>query len=150
MSLGYPFRSEVSGAVRFLGFGKMMQADCMGVLTIAGQAWRRARDLEPRAKRKRERTIERPEVISDALGFPGHQLKVMEGDRKQGKFSNVEFREDPTCPDFFQVKCSSPGAFAKYMKHRGFFDKGSVNGGAVFVDIDAAKRLVSRGKARTL
>jgi hypothetical protein len=150
MTAGYPFRNEATGEVCYLDFEKMMQADCMGVIIEDGEVLRRARDLEPRASKRVDRTKERPEIISDALGFPGHQLKEMEADRKQGKFSNVEFREDPTCPEFFQVKCSSPSAFQKYMKHRGFFDKSSVNGGAVFVDIDAARRLVSRGKTRAI
>lgn len=145
---GYPFRNEATGEVCYLDFEKMMQADCMGVIHEGGKVLKRARDLEYRPQRKSDQRRERKEVISDALGFPGHQLNEMEADRKQNKFSNVEFREDPTCPEFFQVKCSSPSAFQKYMKHRGFFDKGSVNGGAVFVDIDAARRLVSRGKAR--
>jgi hypothetical protein len=144
----YPFRSEDTGEVRYLSFAKMMKADVMGVVQFRGKPWKRARDLEPRQPSRRDRIVsDRPEIVSDALGFTEGQLAHFEADRKLNQHHGIEFVKDPDVPRFYQVKCSSPGAFDRYAKHRGFFNKSGKNGGGACLtqaDIDAAKVLVSR------
>lgn len=146
----YPFRSEETDEVRYFDFEKMMSADCMGVIQYRGKPWRRARDLEPRQQSRKERKRhDRPEIVSDALGFTQSQLAHFEEDRKKNKFHGVEFREDPDVPRFYQVKCSSPGAFNRYAKHRGFYNKSGMNGGGACLteaDFESARALVSREK----
>jgi hypothetical protein len=150
VSAQYPFRSEETDEVRYFDFEKMMTADCMGVIQYRGKPWKRARDLEPQVQSRKDRyRNDRPEIVSDALGFTQTQLAHFEEDRKKHQFHGIEFREDPDVPRFYQVKCSSPEAFDRYAKHRGFFNKSGKNGGGACLteaDFESAKELVSRAK----
>lgn len=142
----YPFRDEASGRVYWLSFERMMKADVMGVIREGNRVLRRARDLEQAVPPKRA-TAERKrvEIVSDAMGFPAHQLGEFEADRKAHGFRGVEFSADPTVPEFIQVKCSSRDVFNRYMKHRGMADYSQKNGSAVAItasDLAAARKRV--------
>ena len=155
----YPFRSSYDDTIIELSFEKMMQADCMGCITIKGEEYRRARDIERErnaGKPAKSRTTAEtaagvsPAIVSDALGFAKHQLADFEADRKANGFNNVEFVQDPSVPEFVQVKCTSPRAYQEYVKHRGMFDKNSRNGSGVILteaDFDRAKAIVEREHA---
>lgn len=67
-------------------------------------------------------------IISDALGFTEHQFQDFETDRVKNGHTGVEFIRDKDVPQFFQVKCSSPEAWSRYLKHRGMADRNSKNG----------------------
>lgn len=68
-------------------------------------------------------------IISDALGFTEGQLAQFEADRIKHGFSDVEFVRDPQVPEFYQVKMGSEETKSRYMKHRGYHDRNSLNGG---------------------
>jgi hypothetical protein len=43
----------------------------------------------------------------------------MEEDRVKHGFTDIEFRQDPSVPEFYQVHCGSVAAFDRYTQHRG-------------------------------
>lgn len=76
--------------------------------------------------------LEKP-IISDALGFIAEQLPDFELDRSKNGFSDVSFVPDPKVPGFMQVRCGSVKSWRRYMKHRGYADRNSSNGGGATV-----------------
>jgi hypothetical protein len=66
--------------------------------------------------------------VSDSLGFGQHQWEEFEKDRQAHGFSDVEFVRDPTCPEFYQVRCATAQARDRYAKHRGFDNKTGIGG----------------------
>lgn len=84
--------------------------------------------------------------VSDSLGFGQSQLGEMREHLEQSKCQGIEFTPDPKVPEFYQVRCSSRGAFLKYMESRGYEDQTSRNGGGTFTekDLQDAIELASR------
>jgi len=144
----YPFRSELTGDVKWMDFATMMKADCMGIIQLEGQPHRRARDLEqPQQKRTAGPCRERVEIVSDAAGFIASQLPEMEAHRKAHGHRGVEFTPDPSVDGFMQVRASSPRAFNRYIRDRGMADHNSKNGSGAMLtpgDLDRAKQLAKR------
>jgi hypothetical protein len=65
--------------------------------------------------------------VSDALGFGGGQLADFEADRKANGFSSIEFKPDPSVPEFMQVHAGSRREMLKYAKHRGLVDRSTTS-----------------------
>jgi hypothetical protein len=87
-----------------------------------------------------------PPILSTNAGFTAKQLPVMEAHRKTHNFSGIEFVKDTRFQEngFYQVKCSSPGEWQRYLKSRGIVDFSSLNGGGTLPDIEAARSAVLR------
>jgi hypothetical protein len=81
-------------------------------------------EVTPQAQKLTEKPI-----VSDALGFISDQLGQFEVDRVKHGFTGIEFVPDKDVPQFMQVKASSRSEWARYVKHRGMYDKNSRNGG---------------------
>ena len=141
----YLFRDD-DGKIHNLTFEQMLEARDGFYEKDDGTILRRVRgDIV--AVRSAERQRERPEIVSDALGFGQHQLKEMKEHLELNKVRGVEFVRDPSVPEFFQVKCSSERAKARYMKARGYHDLNSKNGSGAMLsekDFEDAKDLVLR------
>lgn len=86
------------------------------------------------------RELDKP-IVSDALGFSEQQFNDFEADRVKNGHVGIEFVRDKDVPQFFQVKCSSREAWAKYVKHRGMYDRNSRNGGSFTIDDKEFDRL---------
>lgn len=101
----------------------------------------------PSTKSKTKAVAGRVPIVSDAMGFGQHQFAEMEADRQANGFSDIEFKQDPQVPQFYQVHCGSEKAKQRYMVHRQFTDRNSRNGGGQALSpdmIEQAKTLVSR------
>lgn len=149
MTTRYPFRSESSGDVIWVSFETMMTADCMGVVSLQGNRYRRARDLEsaPKPKPKARGQNAPKGIVSDAAGFLESQLPEMEAARKSSGCRGIEFLPDPSVPGFMQVHATSRSAFHRYLKTRGMIDKTSRNGSGAMVcshDLVKATELTRR------
>ena len=143
----YEFRREDNDEVVLLGFEQMMEQDSMGCVTLPdGSVVRRVRTGEGFRKRDVVKLAHDAHIVSDALGFGEHELHKYEADRNAKKI-NVEFKEDPTAPGFYQVHADDKKEFAKYMRLRGFVDRNSRNGGGAFMcpeTLSRAKEIVLR------
>lgn len=142
----YPFRKP-NGKIIKVDWATMMEAVCDELTLKDGTVAVRARDLENNNVEKDERVELRPHVVSDALGFPTKDTKKWAKHLKDAGIKGVEFRPDPTCPEFTQVVCDSQAAKLRYAKSRGFHDKNSSNGGAAAItarEIEQAREMVSR------
>jgi len=141
----YPFRDD-NGKIHNLSFEQMIEARDGFYEKDDGTILRRVRgDSVP--VRSAERQREKTEIVSDALGFGQHQLKEMKEHLELNKVRGVEFVQDPSVPEFYQVKCSSERAKARYMKARGYHDLNSKNGSGAMLsekDFEDAKDLVLR------
>lgn len=150
MSLLY--KREDNGEVIEMPDDTWLSQDCMGYVELEdGTRARRCVALEEQRKNKQKAKPrmrwEGQTVVSDSLGFGMHQLAEMEADRQMNGFSGIEFVQDKTEPTFYQVKCSSPQQYQRYIKHRGWVDKnGNLGLGAGNIlskhDIEAAEKLV--------
>jgi hypothetical protein len=146
----YPFREEETGNLQWLTFEQMMEADCMGVVKVKGKTLRRARDIERGSAGNcvndpPPRAPERVQIVSDAMGFPAHQLSEFESDRQANKIRGIEFERDPDVPSFIRVRCDSREAFNRYAKHRGLIDKSHKNGSSASMtkyDFELARKRV--------
>lgn len=86
-------------------------------------------------------------IISDAMGFTDNQFAEMEADRQLHGFHDIEFKQDPLEPRFFQVHCGSEKAKRRYMEHRGFTDRNNSNGSAAMSSpehFDKAREIIER------
>jgi hypothetical protein len=136
----YEFRCEDTGEVVMLDFEQMMEQDSMGCITLPdGSVVRRVRTGERFKKREAVKLAHDAHIVSDALGFGEHELDKYAADRDAKKI-NVEFREDPGSPGFYQVHADDKKEFAKYMKLRGFVDRNSRNGGGAIMCPETLKR----------
>lgn len=141
----YRYIREDDGRVVEVGFELAITQDATGRITLPDGVQAR-RLIEPAQKKKQvlKSAIERvPD--SDALGFSEIQYQEFEADRKRNNFQGVEFYRDPTEHTFFRVRFSDHGQRRKYMKHRGFVDRGSVLGSAGSItqaDLEAASSRV--------
>lgn len=143
----YPFRSQSTGGIHWVDFETMMTADCMGVIEIDGEQFRRARDLEQPHQKRSRLCRERVEIVSDSAGFIAEQLPDMEAHRKAHGHRGIEFTPDPSVDGFMQVRASSPRAFNRYIRDRGLADHNSKNGSGAMLtpgDLDRAKQLAKR------
>ena len=89
--------------------------------------------------------MEIPAAVSDALGFPIQSLAEQEADRAANGFSAIEFRPDPSVPEFVQVHAGSRKEMLRYAKHRGFVDQGKSS--SVYLseeDFARAREMVGR------
>lgn len=140
----YQFRREDNGEVVEVDFAYMMEhQDVGGFITLPDgtQAKRINRPTEkPETKAD---GADRP-VVSDALGFCEYQLGDFETDRKMNGIKGIEFRRDPSFPQFFQA-VGSQKAMEAYSKHRGFEDKNPTSGAALSPQmLEKAKEMVLR------
>lgn len=145
----YAFRREDNGKIVWVDFQTMM-AQRGGFITLPdGVEARRCLHLENRPKRitiQPENAIA-PKAISDSLGFCEQALNKFETDRARHGFTDIEFREDPEAPGFFQVHAGSRAAMERYTKHRGLVNRtGSLGGGVMFSQeqLDRAAELAAR------
>ena len=141
----YKFADVETGEVIGVGFAEMMGAKD-GFLFRDGRTYRRVREKSTRTKCPSDRRP--PKIVSDALGFGAHQLEEFEADRKVNKLRGVEFHPDPTEPGFIQAHFDSEDAKARYMRHRGAFDKNSKNGSGAMLSESHLEW--ARRKARNL
>ena len=88
-----------------------------------------------------------PPAVSDSLGFPEQCLadrqKQLQGLGCQG----IEFKRDPSCPEFIQVHGSSRSALDRYTKLRGLDNRTGSLGGKQFLtedDFAKARELINR------
>jgi hypothetical protein len=91
-----------------------------------------------------------PPPVSDTLGFPEQCLADREQQRQAFGCNDIEFRRDPSCPEFFQVHGASRKALESYGKRRNFVNRtGSLGGGLILSqeDLDKAAELVGRASA---
>lgn len=138
----YKFKDD-HGKIHEVSFEQMMEAKD-GFLTLPnGETARRVHD---EYKKPSKAPAQRPEIVSDALGFPQQQLGQMQDHLQESGCKGIEFQRDPSVPEFVQVKAGSHREFAKYMKARGFHDKNSRNGsgGLTKKDFDDARELALR------
>lgn len=141
----YKFRSDDGKEIE-VSFDEMMNQQG-GYIIRDGELYRRvgSGSFKKRTTKPSGKTTK--EIISDTLGFGQHQLQEMEADRKANGFKGVEFTRDPHVPEFFQVRCDSPKTWHRYLRHRGFTDKNSKNGGAHCIteqEMEQARKLVDR------
>lgn len=144
----YRFKTD-DGEIHLVSFDEMMNAKD-GIIELPdGTLARRVHDNEPPKQSKR--IEERPEIVSDALGFPQQQLADMQQHLRTSGCRGIEFQRDPTVPEFIQVKAGSHREFQRYMKSRGFFDKNSRNGSGAMLtkkDFEDARELALRKATR--
>lgn len=140
----YPFRTD-DGKIHRVDFDTMMNAKD-GILTLPnGKLARRVHDTPPPKLSKR--LEERPEIVSDALGFPQQQLADMQEHLRTSGCRGIEFQRDPSVPEFIQVKAGSQKEFHRYMRARGFHDQNSRNGSGAMLtqkDFEDARELALR------
>lgn len=137
----YEFRREDNGELIEVGFEQMMEMDAMGCITLEdGVVARRVRVKEKQAKQGTPKLAHDKEIVSDTLGCADHQLHEFEGDAR--KF-NVEFKEDPTCDGFYQAHCKSRQDWARYIKHRGYFDRTSGHGSGAMLGPEHIEKAAS-------
>jgi len=146
----YYYRREDNGELVTVPYSEAIRQDIAGYIAIGGVPAKRVHSKDPVDSTEKSKPTaahkDRP-IISDTLGFGQHQLADFEADRKANGFNGVEFVRDPTVPEFFQVKIDSQKEWGKYVKHRGMFDKNSMNGSSVMLtekDFEDAKKLALR------
>lgn len=147
----YRFVREDNGKEIEVDFLTMMAQDAAGYITLDdGTRARRVLDIATvsATKCRDPQNANQTPPVSDALGFPIHQLAEFEYDRTQNSFHGVEFKPDPTCPEFMQVHFASHRDRDRYMKHRGVVDRNKTAGAALSKkDLeDAAKYAKNIGK----
>jgi hypothetical protein len=141
----YPFRREDTGEIVELTFEDMMQQDAAGFVTLPDGGV--ARRVPTGGFRKRaslpEASGSKP-WISENLGFGAQFLPEMQADADAHGFKGVEFVQDPDYAGFVQVRIDSPGERARYVKHRGMFDKNGRRMGVAMTQeqLDRAKQAV--------
>lgn len=142
----YRFIREDDGFVIEVDFETMMGQDVAGYITLDdGVQARRVMDVENKRPTIERGNANRTPPSSDALGFTAHQLWEFEEDRRRNGFSGVEFKPDPSCPEFYQVHFSSHGERDRYMQHRNFVDKNYTKGNPLSAkDLDAAREWAER------
>jgi hypothetical protein len=129
----YEFEEVGTGRRCRLDFETMMRMDAAGFVTLEnGVEFRRVRDAGGGATRKTEGMASGidPPMVSDAMGFPRQQIAEYEEHRKRHGFKSVEFQQDPSVPEFVQVRFHNRKERDRYMAHRQMFDKNSRNGSA--------------------
>lgn len=139
----YPFKDD-HGKIHKLTWQQMMEADQFGFTTINGVLMRRVRDY---SNETTHHVGSRPEIVSDALGFPQQQIGEMQEHLRQSGCKGIEFERDKAVPEFVQVKAGSHREFHKYMRSRGFHDQNSRNGSGAMLtkkDFDDAAELSLR------
>ncbi len=148
----YIFRRADNEHLFEVDFATMIEQDALGYITLTdGVQARRCRHLEAEMDSKTGEKLRatadggRP-IVSDALGFPQHQLAAFEQDRTANGFSGVEFVRDPLEPTFYQVKISSPTEWQRYIQHRGMSDRNSTNGGRAMLTADQLAAAEQRAK----
>ncbi len=147
----YAFRREDNGKVIWVDWPTMIQQDCAGYLRLPdGVEARRCLHLEEKPSRRapeQKRAVPMP-IVSDALGFPEQAFADREAQRQKWGCTDIEFRRDPRCPEFYQVHCASEGARDRYAKRRNMVNRAGSLGGKVFLtqeELDQAAEMVSRG-----
>jgi hypothetical protein len=155
MSKAYLYRREDNGCLVEVDFATMMEQKCGFITLPDGVEARRCVHLEierdGRQKAAPVREIEKP-IVSDALGFPQHQLAEFEQDRAKHGFGGVEFTPDPRVPEFYQVRISGKREYQRYLKHRQMHDRNSRNGGGQALSpelLERAAAIVKREKGES-
>jgi len=142
----YKFRREDTGEIIEVDFETAFKRDVLGCITLEdGVEAKFVRDqLQAKfATAEAVKELSKP-MVNDSAGFGQHQFDDFEADRSNNGFSAIEFRRDPQVPEFFQVHCSCPKQFRRYMRHRGQEDANSRNGGGVGISADAMKAAEDR------
>ena len=146
----YIYRREDNGELVTVPW-EVMIGQVNGYITLEdGVEARRCAYLEPKEDRQKphdkDDTRNTP-VVSDALGFGQHQLADFERDRVANGFVGVEFRRDPSVPEFIQVHAQDRRQLDRYTKHRGMVNQSGRLGGKVMLseeELEMARQLVSR------
>lgn len=142
MTKKYKFKTD-DGTIHTVSFEQMMEAKD-GFLTLPnGETARRVHDVYQKPSKP---VAQRPEIVSDALGFPQQQLGDMQKHLEESGCKGIEFTRDKSVPEFIQVKAGSHREFQRYMKSRGFNDMNSRNGsgGLSKKDFEDARELAAR------
>lgn len=124
----YRFKREDTGEILEVDFDTAMSAIGNAIKLPDGVYAIRVHDAKPDTVSVGPTLAVDAPMVSDTLGFGQHCLAEMEADRRAGKFDDVQFRRDPKVPEFYQVHCDNRAAFLRYMKHRGYYEKNSLNG----------------------
>jgi hypothetical protein len=146
----YAFRREDNDEVVWVDWETMMTQRAGWITLKDGVSAKRCYSLERAGKglsKPQDTNVMRTPAPSDSLGFPDYCLDSYEKDRKEHGFTDVEFRRDPLCPEFYQVHCGTQAAKDAYTKHRGLVNMtGSLGGGVMLSkeDLDRAAEMVSR------
>jgi hypothetical protein len=128
----YTFVREDTGEYVEIPFEEMLQQDVAGYVTLSdGVRARRVNDFSRQRPPREPQNANRTPPVSDTLGFQARQLAEFEDDRVRNGFVGVEFKPDPTCPEFYQVHFASHATRDKYMAHRSFFDQNKTVGSAL-------------------
>lgn len=88
------------------------------------------------------------EIVSDALGVTCNQVAEMRADAAKNGFA-VEFTQDPHEPTFYQLRASSWAEHARYMRHRGYFDKNGLLGSGAALSAAQLEQAAARVKEST-
>jgi len=127
----YIYRREDNGVLVEVDFETAMGQQG-GYITLSdGVMARRCVYLEQDGKpvqNKPTTTGITPEVVSDTLGVPQHQVHEFREDARRNGYS-VEFTQDPDVPQFYQARFPSENEKWRYAGHRGLNDRNSRNGG---------------------
>ena len=148
----YAYRREDTGEIVWVDWDTMMWQQQGGFITLPdGVSAKRCVHLEKHRDRPKSLPMEgnanRTPAPSDCLGFPQQCLKQRRAELQQHGLTDVEFRRDPTCPEFYQVHCGSQAAKDRYTKCRRLVNRtGSLGGGVMLSpeELARAAELVSR------
>lgn len=147
MDVTYQFRREDNDEIVELSFEQMMTQDAAGYVTLPdGVVARRVPTGNLRMRATAPQGAPKQKWTSENLGFGDHVLAEMEEDRVRNGFTGTEFVRDPDCPEFVNVEFSSQRERARYMRHRGFFERNGRKSGVTMTqaDLDRAADLVNR------
>lgn len=143
----YKFARMDTGLVVEVDFETMMQQDMAGFITLPdGVRARRINEFNVDHHKRDQGNANRTPPPSDALGFTVNQLAEFEADRVKHGFNGIEFKPDPTCPEFMQVHFSSHKVRDDYIAHRGMVDKNKTKGAALSADM--LSRAMENAKTR--
>lgn len=141
------FRREDSGEIVEVDYETTIRMDAAGYVTLpdgvrAKRVNRRKTDRESETRSE----LNRQTPPSDNLGCPAYQVEEFRAGAESAGFTGVEFVPDPSCDGvFYQAKFSSMAERERYMKFRGFFDKGKSSGAALTPgDFERGRELIGR------
>lgn len=150
----YKFQREDTGEIVEVDFEKMMEQDTGGYITleIDGQkvAAKRVHD-EQRTSSGKAIVLAGPrKIISDlAFGCFDNQVNDYREDAKRHGFTDINFVPEADFAEtgFYQVECTSPEQWKRYVKHRNSTEGSGKNGSALFLsqeELDDAKERTIR------
>lgn len=139
----YEFKRDDTGEIFEATFDQMMAAT-NGLMEVEPGVWAKRVN---RSAVKSAAVRKAAPIVSDSMGFGIGQLSEMEAHRKASGVRGIEFKPDPTVPEFIQVHCTTERAKQRYMESRQFTDMNTSNGSGCVLSpqmLQDAKELVLR------